>query len=65
MKAWLAGFEIGLILLNVLSCLITCGVIKVITMCFGWTFSWPVAIGIWLVMCLLKSVFKSNVSVNK
>jgi hypothetical protein len=65
MKAWLAGLGIGLILLNVLSCLITCGVIKVITMCFGLTFSWPVAIGIWLVMCLLKSVFKSNISVNK
>lgn len=65
MKAWFAGFGIGLILINILSCLITCGVIKVITVCFGWTFSLPVAIGIWLVMCLLKSVFKSNVSIKK
>lgn len=65
MKAWLAGFGIGLILVNIISCLITCGIIKVITVCFGWTFSWPVAIGIWLIMCLLKSVFKSNVNVKK
>ena len=30
----------------------TCGVIKLITLCFGWTFKWSVATGIWLVMCL-------------
>jgi hypothetical protein len=65
MKAWLAGFGIGLILLNVLSCLITCGVIKVITMCFGWTFTWGMATGVWLLMSLARSVFKSNTTVKK
>ena len=48
-----------------LSWIATCGIIKLITMCFGWTFKWSVATGIWLVMALLKSVFKSNVSVKK
>lgn len=42
-----------------------CGIIKLITLCFGWTFSWGIATGIWLVMCLLSSVFKSNVTVKK
>jgi len=35
----------------------TCGVIKLITLCFGWTFKWGIATGIWLVLCLLGSVF--------
>lgn len=36
---------------------ITSGIIYLITLCFGWTFSWVIATGIWLVMFLLKSVF--------
>lgn len=43
----------------------TCGVIKLITMCFGWTFSWGVATGIWLIMCLARTVFRSNTTVKK
>lgn len=39
----------------------TCGVIKLITMCFGWTFKWGVATGIWLIMCLAGTVFKTTV----
>ena len=38
--------------------IVTCGVIKVITLCFGWDFSWFIATGIWLIMVLLKDVFK-------
>lgn len=41
-----------------LSFLITAGIIKLITVCFGLTFSWSVATGIWLTMILLKSIFK-------
>ena len=33
----------------------TCGIIKLITLCFGWTFSWAWATGIWLVLYLLKN----------
>lgn len=37
-----------------ISWLATCGLIKLITLCFGWTFSWLIATGIWLILCLLK-----------
>jgi len=40
-----------------LSWIVTCGLVKLVTMCFGWTFSWPIATGIWLIMCLAKAVF--------
>ena len=46
-----------------LSWIVTCGIIKLITMCFGLTFKWSIATGIWLIICILKSVF--NVTVKK
>lgn len=48
-----------------LSWIATCGIIKLITLCFGWTFSWGVATGIWLVMALARSVFSNNTTVKK
>ena len=45
----------------VISWIITCGIIKLITICFGLTFSWAIATGIWLILCLLKSVFSITV----
>lgn len=39
-----------------LSWLITCGLVKLITMCFGWPFSWAVATGVWLIMFLWNIV---------
>lgn len=39
----------------------TCGLIKLITLCFGWTFKWSIATGIWLIMILLGNVFKTTV----
>ena len=44
-----------------LSWIVTCGIIKLITMCFGWAFKWSIATDIWLVMCLLQSIFKVTV----
>lgn len=44
-----------------ISWLITCGIIKLITICFGLTFSWAIATGIWLILCLLRSVFSVTV----
>ena len=38
----------------------TCGLIKLVTMCFGWTFKWPVATGVWLILCIAKSIFKNS-----
>ena len=34
----------------------TCGLIKLITLCFGWTFSWSIATGIWLIMLVILSL---------
>lgn len=46
-----------------LSWIVTCGIIRLITMCFGLTFKWSNATGIWLVICILRSIF--NVTVKK
>ncbi|HBC98702.1 MAG TPA: hypothetical protein DC053_03855 [Lachnoclostridium sp.] len=43
-----------------LSWIVTCGIIKLITMCFGLAFKWSVASGIWLIIVLVQSIFKSN-----
>lgn len=38
----------------------TVGIIKLITLCFGWNFSLLIATGIWLAMFLVSACFKSN-----
>ena len=43
------------------SWIVTCGIIKLITMCFGWTFKWSIATGIWLIICILRSIFNVRV----
>lgn len=45
-----------------ISWIVTCGIIKLITICFGWTFKWSVATGIWLIISILKSIFKTTVN---
>ena len=49
---------IAIVILIGLSFLITAGIIKLMTVCFGLTFSWSVATGIWLTMILFRSIFK-------
>lgn len=52
---------IGLIiLLYGLSWIVTCGIIKLITLCFGLAFKWSIATGIWLALVLIRAFFKSN-----
>lgn len=58
------GIFIVILLLAVcyaISWIITCGIIKLIMICFGLTFSWAIATGIWLILCLLRSVFSITV----
>ncbi len=43
-----------------ISWIMTCGIIKLITMCFGLEFSWLVATGIWLIMCIIQSMLKGK-----
>lgn len=45
-----------------ISWIATCGVIKLITLCFNWKFKWSIATGIWLILCLAKNIF--NVTAN-
>lgn len=40
--------------------MLTCGIIKLITLCFSIDFSWSVATGLWLVMCLIKFIFRGR-----
>ena len=63
MKKTFLGVLFGVLLfviVEAISWIITCGIIKLITLCFGWTFSWAIATGIWFVMILLKRVFSSG-----
>lgn len=39
---------------------VTCGLLKLITMCFGWEFSWGVSTGVWLLFVLFNWMRKSN-----
>lgn len=49
----------------VFSWICTCGLIKLITLCFGWTFSWRIATGIWLVTYLVRTVLNHTITVKK
>ena len=46
----------------VLSWIITCGMFKLITMCFGLTYKWSFATGVWLILCLLKGFLSVNIT---
>lgn len=49
-----------IILVYAISWIVTCGIIKLITLCFGWTFRWSVSTGIWLTFILARTVFKQS-----
>ena len=59
----LITFIIGLVILIgsvFLNWLIVAGIVKVLSLCFGFAFSFKVATGIWLVILILKSIFKQK-----
>lgn len=39
---------------------LTVGVIKLITMCFSWDFSLAAATGVWLILCLVGTLFQRS-----
>ena len=39
-----------------LSWIVTCGLIYLVTLIFGWSFSWLTATGIWLILCIFRFV---------
>lgn len=54
------GFILIVTFAYAVSWIATCGIIKLITLCFGWTFRWSVSTGIWLALILARTVFKSD-----
>ncbi len=43
-----------------ISWLLTSGIIWLICLCFGWTFSWGIATGVWLILLLLGGAFQGH-----
>lgn len=39
---------------------LTAGITYLIFWCFGWEWNWFIALGLWLLMILLKSIFGGN-----
>ena len=71
MKSWFQyitaiGF-VGVVILffYAASWLVTCGIVRLISFCFGFTFKWSIATGIWLVLCLVKGFLTFNVNVTR
>lgn len=50
---YLLGVIIGL----VISFLITALLIWILAMCFGFLFTWKLALGIWVIYLIIKSIF--------
>lgn len=60
MKRIIESGLIGLlvvIFLYAISLILTFGVIKLITLCFGIQFKWLIAMGIWMILCIIQSIF--------
>lgn len=53
MGASILIFILLILLLFGVSWIITCGIIKLITLCFGLKFSWIISTGIWLCLVLI------------
>lgn len=62
MKGYLMALFVALFIIAMygISWITTCGIVKLITMCFGWNFSWAIATGVWLILCLLGTMFKRD-----
>ena len=37
-----------------------CGLLKIICLCFGWTFTFKIAIGLYLIYCIIAGIIKKN-----
>ena len=51
---------VAAVIVEILSWGVTVGIIKLITLCFGLEFSLLIATGIWLLLTLVGSFFKSK-----
>ena len=64
MKKVLITSTIGMVFIfiaaAVCSWLFTCGIVKILTLCFGLDFSWGVATGIWIIWWIFNSIFNKK-----
>lgn len=59
------GFAILLtIIVYALSWIATCGMFKLITMCFDWVYTWKIATGVWLCLTLVQQFIKTEVKTD-
>lgn len=60
MKTNVIAFLIAAAILLGISWIATCGVVFLVTLCFGWTFNWLMATGIWLCLLLVSAFVKGG-----
>lgn len=53
------AYIIAFIIIEALSLLVTCVLVKILSICFGFAFTWKLAIGIWIVISILKSIISA------
>lgn len=62
------GMGIALVLILIAaagaSWLITCGLVKLIGLCFGFAFGWKIGTGVWLVGVLTRCLIKNFVKIT-
>jgi len=47
------------------SFLATSGLIRIVCWAFSLAFSWKIAVGVWIILCIIGGLFKVNVHVEK
>jgi len=47
------------------SFLATTGLVRTVCWAFGIVFSWKIAVGVWVILCVLGGLFKVNVHVDR
>lgn len=50
-------YALVIALVCALSWIVTCGIVALVCLCFGWTFKWGIATGVWLLLLLAKWIF--------
>lgn len=45
------------VIVAALTWIITCGLVYLVCLAFGWTFTWLIGTGVWALIILLKAIF--------
>ena len=52
-----ATYGLVIAIVSALSWIVTCGIVALVCLCFGWAFNWAIATGIWLLLLVAKWIF--------